>query len=207
MSARLFRVLPLIALAVGSGLIVVLARQNGDLRAEAALQRRRAIYPRAGQYVPSHRVATMGGDSVTLGAGPRGEKQILLFFESKCGFCKADAPTWNDVALRIARTPYDSIRVFGVSVDTSNLAASRYAVDHAFAFPVVRLASTRWISLFRAPAVPTIMLIDSDGKILFARSGELGKRAGVDSLLALIAAKPGSRPAAVAASLGGSIPE
>jgi len=83
--------------------------------------------------------------------------------------------------------PSNPVRVLGVSVDTSDSVAQRYAADHSFSFPIVRLGSPRWIGVFRTPSVPTILLVDSEGKIVFARSGELGKRAGVDSLMAVIA--------------------
>ena len=94
--------------------------------------------------------------------------------------------------------PSNAVRVLGASVDTSDSVAQRYGADHSFSFPIVRLGSPRWIGVFRAPAVPTILLVDSEGKIVFARSGELRKRAGVDSLMAVIATHADSLQAVAA---------
>jgi len=186
MDARVTRAAFALVLASALGLVVYLSRQSRELRAEVLVQRRRANFPRVGQYVPPLRLATNFGDSVTLGVDDAGSRQLLFVYQAKCGFCKADASTWNAVAARLATTPYRSVRVIGVSVDTTDSTAHRYASDHGFRFPIVRLPDPRWIALYHSRAVPLIVFVDVDGKLLFVRSGELGKRAGVDSLLATI---------------------
>lgn len=196
MSTRVIRLLSVLVLAAALGLVVFLSRQSETLRAEAALQRRRANFPRAGQYVPPLRLATDSGDSLTLGEGKSGERQVLLVFQAKCGFCKADAPTWKAVAKRIEANPSGLLRVIGVSVDSSDTTAHRYAREQRFTFPIVRLPTQRWMALFHARAVPTILLVDADGQILFARSGELGRRSGVDSLFA-VTKRPAIAPTTV----------
>ena len=175
------RTLVVVVLAVSLVLIVVLARQNRQLRLANVHLFERATRPYAGFTVPEFRTATLDGDSVTLGKLSADETgQLLFFFTTTCGFCKRTIPTWNALAMRARNDSGSRTAVYGVLLDSGNV--EDYLRTNGVAFPVVRLHDARTLALYRAKAVPLTVLVGPLGRIRFAHFAEFTKPATLDSL-------------------------
>jgi hypothetical protein len=59
-----------------------------------------------------------------------------------------------------------------------------YLVEHELGFPVLGFPAPRYQSLYRARAVPQTVVLDGDGRILFAQTGIM--EALVDSVLQVL---------------------
>ncbi len=176
-------------LGVACLLVLVLSIQLQQLRDRLDRVVRRATRPHAGMYVPTVRVAQLDGDSVTVGeAGPR-ERQLLLVFTTTCPYCRTSLPAWKQLATT-AQATADSGRVlvYGVSLDSAE-ATRIYRDAHALPFPTVRFTS-KLPDLYRFWSVPTIVLLDETGRILYARQGVLTSGPAIDSVLAALHAPP-----------------
>jgi peroxiredoxin len=120
--------------------------------------------------VPTFRALTLGGDSVTIGATP-GRRQVLLFFTTTCPYCLASLPAWRRIAAADSAEP-TRFDLIGVSLDSAEQ-SSRYVMVHAVPFLVVMLPERKLARLYRASSVPLTMVLDSTGRVVYARLGQL----------------------------------
>lgn len=189
-SARLARALsiaPLVALAAALALIVVLARQV-DARSERVkylTERLTSLQP--GSWVPTLVMPTTDDSSVVVGERVDGGRQLLLVFTTTCQYCRASLPAWArlpeqlDSAARANRGA--DIQVLGIALDSLG-SARRYRATHELPFLVAQLPEGKPRALYRARAVPMVVLLDSAGRVLYTRAGVLTARAAVDSVIA-----------------------
>ena len=161
--------------------MVVLARQNGDLRERMARVQRDASWPRAGLFAPTFTAAALDGRSLTVGERGDGGRQLLLYFTTTCPYCRASLPAWRELAALADTLASPRVEVIGVVLDSAHRAPA-YAAEHVLPYPVVPLASTKLRSLYRARSVPLVMVVGHDGRVLFARTGVLEDRAAIDSV-------------------------
>jgi peroxiredoxin len=170
--------LPVVLLAAAV-LVVVLGVQLRTARVELQTERRRAVLPATGQVVPAVRARALDGDSVLLGEGPAGTRQVLFIFNTRCGICVATLPAWVRVHARLAGEP--GVSVLGWSQDTDSLTRA-YAEDHELAFPIVVGLPAKYLKLYHAWAVPATLVVDAEGTVVYGRPGMLSG-AGEDSLV------------------------
>jgi peroxiredoxin len=176
------------ALAAALVLVVVLARQQQTLRARYDDLNRRFQTPHAGMFVPTFRAATIGGDSVTIGRVGGGGRQLLLFLTTTCSYCIQSLASWRELATRCDSV--SGVDVYAVSLDSvpeTQLYLQRHGLSVAAAFfPERKLAI-----LYRVRNVPVTMVVDSVGRVLYARRGVFEGRAARDSVLGVL---PGCSP-------------
>ncbi len=164
---------------------VYVARQNRALAEQNRVLARRAVEPRAGLFVPAYRAATLDGSTVVL--GQLGQRQVLVFFNTTCPYCRASTPAWNAVAERLGDRP--EITVYGIALDSTE-AAKTYAAEHRLAFPVISQPDPRLVALYRVSSVPLILVLNEDGRMTYARLGALESAAAVDSVVTAAQARP-----------------
>ncbi len=179
------RVVLLAALMAATGLVVLLGWQARAMRAAARAAGIREQYMLAGMYVPKLELPTLSGELVVIGAPHAGTRQILLLYNTTCTFCAAGLPAWATVAE--AASELDA-EVIGLSIDLLDETLA-YAGAHHLTFPTALLASDRDKVLLRADAVPQTLVVDSAGRVLLARPGNLSPSA-VDSVLAAARSLP-----------------
>jgi cytochrome c biogenesis protein CcmG, thiol:disulfide interchange protein DsbE len=138
-------------------------------------------------YIPRLDLELVEGGRVTIGAPPMGRWQVLFLYNTSCGFCRASAPAWEDVARRAHEL---GVEVYGLSVDSLE-ATRRFVADHQLTFPSALLNDGRSRALFRADAVPQTVVIDTEGRVLYARPQTLTQRGG-DSVLAVVSELKGA---------------
>lgn len=196
------RPLLLLALAAATVLVVVLARQNRDLREQRDLLAERMAGPYAGMWMPEVTGRTLADEPVVLGAPEEGSAQVLLFFTTTCPHCRASLPSWRSIAERLsAEAP--AAEVVGVSLD-SLAETDAYVREHRLPFPVARLVRRRDVGAVRATSVPAVAVVDAEGRTVYARVGRMETEAAVDSVVAAargaLAPASGAPPAAEVAA-------
>ena len=177
--ARGLRELPVyfaIAVVVAGG--VYLVRENRALRGENRELLRRTVEPRPGFYVPAVAAVTLDHEAVVLGRP--GERQLLVFFNTTCPYCRASVPAWQQIAERLAGD--SGIAVYGVGLDSA-AAVAAYAGEHRLDFPLVASRDPRLVALYRVTNVPLVLVIGADGRVAYARMGVLETAFAIDSVL------------------------
>jgi len=162
------------ALLVAAALVVVLGIQLRAARAELQAEKGKAILPTTGQVVPAVRARTLAGDSVLLGEGEPGTRQVLFIFNTRCRICVATLPAWARVHARLATEAGGS--VIGWSQDADSL-TERYVREHQLAFPVVVGLPLKYLKLYHGWAVPATLVVDHEGTVVYGRPGALSGEA------------------------------
>jgi cytochrome oxidase Cu insertion factor (SCO1/SenC/PrrC family) len=141
-----------LALAVASSLVVVLALQKRDLVTRVETLTERIRHPYVGMYVPAVTLSAVTGDSVLLGGPPLGRVQVLFVFSTRCQYCKASLPAWKQIAAELAAS--ERVEVVGVSLDSVD-ATRRYLGEHGIDLLVVSF--TRIGALTETGAIDSII--------------------------------------------------
>jgi peroxiredoxin len=198
---RVSRILPYAALVAAAALVVVLGQQKRTLvgRYDELQQRyyRALREPLPNSFLPSFQTATLEGQPVTIGQLPQAGRQVLFVYTTTCPYCKASLPAWKRIAGTVDTMTSPRAQVFGVSLDSADV-TRRYAAAHRLPYRTVRFPDPRLVSMYRAGAVPLTLVLDEQGRTVYARVGELSAPAAVDSVIAAVKLKPAApaRPAA-----------
>jgi len=169
------------ALTAAAILVVVLALRVKSLNRENEELFRRLTRPQAGMYVPAFASATTDGGEVSV-AGHGHARQVLFVFNRTCPFCRASIPAWTRIGAE-AEAANGRGAAVGVSLDPPD-SARAYAARHGLRYPVAVFPDRRTTALYRTRAVPVTMVVDSGGRVLYARIGELKEGPAADSVRA-----------------------
>jgi cytochrome c biogenesis protein CcmG/thiol:disulfide interchange protein DsbE len=172
------------ALLAAAALVVVLGVQLRAARAELQAEKRRSVLPAPGQVVPAVRARTLSGDSVLLGEGPPGTRQVLSIFNTRCGICVATLPAWERVHEQLASDSDAS--VVGWSQDGDSVTRA-YVQAHQVGYPVVVGLPAKYLKLYHGWGVPATLVVDAEGTVLYGRPGLLSE-AAVDSIMTAVRA-------------------
>lgn len=184
--AHVLSFVPLAGLAAALVLVVILARQVEARGERVARLTERLNSLQRGNWLPTVALPTTDDSTVVVGERRDGGRQLLLVFTTTCEFCRASLPTWAglperlDSAVRANGGP--DVQVLGLAVDSLG-SARRYRATHRLPFVVAQLPEGKLRALFRARAVPAVVLLDSAGRVMYTRTGVL-TAAAVDSVLA-----------------------
>jgi hypothetical protein len=171
-----------LALTAAVALVVVLSLQTRSLRDDVARERRRGVLTSAGQVVPPVWAGTIAGDSTLLGGGQPGTGQVLFVFNVSCAICLQTLPAWRRILTALSSEP--GLSLIGWSHDPDSITRA-YVTRHALSFPsVVVGVSRKYIRLYHVQAVPSTLVLDAAGNVLFGRPGALTRMAE-DSLIAI----------------------
>lgn len=171
-------------LLVSTSLLVVVSYQSREFRDDALALIERMRTPHAGVYVPTFSATSLDGRSLTIGA-TLGGRQVLYLFTTTCPYCVESIGEWNRLADSIETLKTISAQVIGISLDSARVTRS-YALRHHLRFPVLLFPERKLQVLYRARHVPTTMVLDSVGRILYAHVGEMLDRSVTDSVLAAL---------------------
>lgn len=180
---RLTGWLTLLALGAALALVVALGLKNRSLRAQYADLLERVTWPHAGMYVPRFEAVTLAGDSVTVGEAPDDGAQVLFFFTTTCPYCRASVPYWKRIHAALAGDT--GVEVYGVQLDSLHLGPP-YVRQHGIEYPVVGLEDRGMVSRYRIRRVPMTLVVDGEGRVRYARRGQLGGPAAADSVIAAV---------------------
>lgn len=172
----------IVALALALALVGVLSRRVSELAAAHAELRRSMRSLHEGSVVPKLAATTLGGDDVVIGAG---SPQLLFIFTTTCPYCLATLPRWSEIADSVGRLA-PRIHVIGLTPDPID-SVRQYVTMHRVRWPVVRFPDRNIATLYKALTVPQTVLVDSEGHVLYGRSGALSTQVVIDSVYAALA--------------------
>lgn len=181
-------------LGVALALVAVLGWSNRSLARENVRLWDRVVRPYRGYVVPSFQARATDGHDLVVAGGDSATRQVLLVFSKECHFCTQTLPVWRAVDSALAPDGA-RVRVLGVSLDSGAVPAA-YAAEHHLGFPVVRFPDARTRAVYRAREVPLTMVVDAEGRVLYAETGVLAGRAAVDSVVTAARAAAMPRPSA-----------
>lgn len=186
--SRAIRLAFAFAFTAAIALVVVMALQARSLRSRYDDLRKRVTEPHAGIFVPTFDAVTLEGNKVRIGRTSLGGRQVLFIFTTTCPFCRASIPYWKQIAASVD-TVSEDVEVYGIAVDSISR-APRYVLEHRLPFPVLGFPERKLSHLYRASWVPLTMVLDSDGRVVYARRGVIESSATVDSVIAAVRWKP-----------------
>ena len=102
---------------------------------------------------------TLDGAEVSL-SDYRGKPLVLVFMASWCGPCTAEAPEID----RFYQENSDQAALLAVAVDDSEEAMRALMAENGWTFPVM-FDGNRAASAYGISAIPTTVVIDSEGRI------------------------------------------
>lgn len=173
----------LLALAVLGVLACGPAQDSGEPESAAATDAARV----AGPVAPDFTLENLAGGSIAL-AELRGKVVVLDFWATWCPPCEFQIPILNEVHAKLAD---DDVAILGISVDSEGADKVReYLADHPAEYPVL-MGSEALARKFGAPGFPSLILIDSEGRVHDIHVGLMEAQ----DLEAAIAQASGSEPA------------
>jgi peroxiredoxin len=173
-----------------------LVRESRELR----------ILPMLGSFVPALNTSTIEGTAITLGETASERSQVFIGIQAACPLCREMMPQLRQIADSIAASQQHDVVWLSLSPLDST---AQYVAEHGITQPVVLLDDERTSVLFGIRAVPTVLVVDREGRIRYRHAGRFGSAVSVDSvrLMALTATAVWSRPAPLPASVSLATPK
>lgn len=154
-------------LAALTVLVVVLTRQNSELKESYGAVRDAQIVPARGAWIPSFALPSLDGNGeATFGAGASGH--LILVFDPSCAASR-QATRWFHELAPIARS--SGFTASALSRADAAEVESFLAV-HAPLVPAYR-STPREHSYLGVRVLPTIILLDTAGRVKYAHAGAL----------------------------------
>lgn len=136
----------------------------------------------------------LDGQTVSL-ADFRGRKKVVVsFWASWCGPCRLELPILADFYKKYHKDS-SNFEILAISIDEDRSDAESYAGKAKLPFPVLFDPASQTADAYSVEAIPTMFVIDSDGKIIYGNTGmdtamevQLAMQLGID----LTPKKPGA---------------
>lgn len=185
-----FRKIPWLAVALLLALVLLgfQYRQNRELRQANDDLEKRAFVPFVGMWLPEIWTKTLDGVPIRLGTPPA-EYQVLYFFAPSCAPCRSSASAVRELAQRLNRDP--RVQMVGVA-DGKPDAVRREVAGQELRFPIATLSDDRALGLFKANALPLLIVADADGQVKFWHGGAIENRVPLDDALAVMGMAEGT---------------
>lgn len=155
----------LAALAI---LVLVLSVQNRQLRAAQQVAENARIVPSVGDWVPPFELSRVDGSGVSSFGGGTRHSDILFVFDPMC-------PVSREVAASLrhfeASADGEGVRIVGVS-RAEEADVVRFLDESELGIPVYR-SSAREHSYLGVRVVPTLLVIDIEGRVVQAHAGTI----------------------------------
>jgi peroxiredoxin len=119
---------------------------------------------------PEFSAATLDGQTVSL-ADFRGQKNVVVsFWASWCGPCKLEMPALIKF-YKTNHNPSSDFEILAISIDEDTRDATAFAAAQKLNFPVLLDPKQRVANAYQVEGIPTIYVIDKNGKIIYGRQG------------------------------------
>ena len=176
------RLLPWTIVAVCAALILLLAQRHRDLTRAYSELRRSTTFLRAGDVVPTFTTTTLDGAPVAIGSAPSTDaRQVLFILRTTCPYCVATLPVWRRLADSLHLLSYPPIQVLVISLDSAD-ATRAYVRAHALTYPTLLFPERKLVRLYRVAATPQTLVLNAEGRVLYAHTGLIDSVAVVDSI-------------------------
>ena len=118
---------------------------------------------------PDFHLTAVDGRAVSLG-GLRGKKLVVMFWATWNNTSHPEMTMLNMTYER-ARTPETDFHVVGIAVDDDQAAVKKFAADSRIQFPLVLDHNREMADTYGIRSIPTALIIDGDGKIIYGVVG------------------------------------
>lgn len=180
-----FLVVATVALSV---LVVLLARQNRELKTQLAAQ---VAAPEptpvpswlwAGQELPALPGIDQAGAPATLTFGGDAPASLALVISGSCGHCEAAMKAWGR---QIERVSNSKLRIVCIQIDAPS---PKYFQKLEHNWPMFGAALDTPVWTRQLPIIPVAILLDARGKITHTWLGEMDPKQEEEFMFALIGA-------------------
>ncbi|MDQ8187548.1 TlpA disulfide reductase family protein [Pelagicoccus sp. SDUM812002] len=113
-----------------------------------------------------------------------GKVGVLVYWATWCGGCKSEIP--DLIALRKEFATSD-VEIVGLSVDEAHKDLSAYAEAVGINYRVARVTPSIVEAFGEAEAIPTLLIVDQEGRIHFRHTGVVSKDALSERVRSLLA--------------------
>ena len=138
-----------------------------------------------GAVMPAYSAAMLDGSKFDV-AAERGNVLLLNVWATWCGPCRYEIPELQKLHGRYAAQKF---KVIGVSIDdTGEEGVRQFVNENKIDYPVALDAEARLANIFQTSVLPTTVLIDRTGKIVWKKYGliESGDKALTDAIEAAL---------------------
>jgi cytochrome c biogenesis protein CcmG/thiol:disulfide interchange protein DsbE len=104
----------------------------------------------------------------------RNRTVVLEFWASWCTACARQMPILNEL---VGRLPSDQVVIVGVSVDDTPEPAAEFARARALRYPSVHDAGGQVADSYGASMLPTMVVVDREGRVRAVQRGVVGAQA------------------------------
>jgi len=163
---------------------VILVIQNRDLKQrleEFAAQRTPNIL-KVGDEVPSAVITMLDGQRKELSYSDSNKKYLLFLFNTTCGSCERNLPTWESIAASKQNGTYDILALSIFDEEKTRAFVSEKKMN----LPV-GLADTSFVKSYKIIGVPHTVVIDGNGTVQKIWSGTL-KPENIQEIMNLLSA-------------------
>jgi len=123
--------------------------------------------PKPGQSAPGFSLKTLGGETVKLQQLTRKGPVMLVFYETQCVYCYAHIGEFNALHDKYHKQGLSIVAINYVGEYIADIKA--YAKDNGLKYTVItdKLASIDVGEAYHVVGSPTIVVVDTDGKIVY----------------------------------------
>ena len=123
-----------------------------------------------GALMPEYSAMWLDGSKFELET-KRGNVVLLNLWATWCGPCRFEIPELQQIHNRYAPKKFE---VIGVSVDESGVESVRdFVKEHEMTYPIVLDAEGKLASVFQTSVLPTSVVLDRSGKIVWKKFGAI----------------------------------
>lgn len=115
-----------------------------------------------------------------------GKVSVLVYWATWCGGCKKEIP--DLVALRHEFSSSD-VEIIGLSVDEAHKDLEAFATEKGINYRLARVTPSVDEAFGRVDAIPTIFILDQEGRIHFRHTGLIPREALSERVRSLLAAR------------------
>jgi thiol-disulfide isomerase/thioredoxin len=145
---------------------------SSDMREVKELSSTNATTIKKGKPAPELVVMDMEGKLITLSA-LKGKTVLLDFWATWCPPCRADGPALDKLHRRYSE---QDLVIVGISVNEERSIVEKFLQSNPHAFPIVLTAENEMPVAYHAARIPTYIVIDRDGTVAAAETGDQGFR-------------------------------
>lgn len=116
----------------------------------------------------------------------QGKVSVLVYWATWCGGCKSEIP--DLVALR-EEFPTNEVEIIGLSFDEEHKDLKSYARKVGINYRIARVTPSIVETFGNADAIPTLLIIDQEGRIQFRHTGVVGQHALSERVRSLLATR------------------